>query len=164
MPRLFSSFWNVALAIVVTSCAVSSVAFASPGGAVSLEDRLRGAALVVVAAPTSVNARWQQNAFGDRLIVSRFTLHIEEAIKGNAEKDVLLDLEGGTLDGFTLRVSSLPMLAPGERAVFFLDPLTGGAHEPHLRGLGILKLDAQNMVKGTSLSLDEIRRVAASTK
>ena len=51
-----------------------------------------------------------------------------------------LDLEGGTLDGFTLRVSSLPTLVPGERAVFFLDGGNGGYHA-HLKGQGILKLD-----------------------
>jgi hypothetical protein len=61
-----------------------------------------------------------------------------------------------------LRVSSLPTLTPGERAVFFLDRMSDGTFQPHLRGQGILKLDDQNFVKGTSLSLDEIRRVAAS--
>jgi hypothetical protein len=53
-------------------------------------------------------------------------------------------------------------LTPGERAVFFLDRMSDGTFQPHLRGQGILKLDDQNFVKGTSLSLDEIRRVAAS--
>jgi hypothetical protein len=109
-----------------------------------------------------VSATWKENAFGDKLIVSRFTLHVEETLKGTPAADVALDLEGGTLDGFTLRVSSLPTLVPGERAVFFLDSVNGGAYQAHLRGQGILKLDDQDFVKGSSLSLDEIRRVAAS--
>ena len=157
MSRLITVF---ALAI----CFGGSVAFAAPGTNATLPDRIRGAQLVVVATPTKVDARWQQNAFGDRLIVSRFVVHVEEVLKGNATADVLLDLEGGTLDGFTLRVSSLPTLQPGERAVFFLDSTAGGAYQPHLRGQGILKLDAQGMVTGTSLSLDEIRRVSATVK
>jgi len=73
---------------------------------------------------------------------------------------VWLDLEGGTLGGLTLRVSSLPELKPGERAVFFLDSLTTGSHVPHGRGLGILKLDGTNHVQGSSLSLEDIRRSA----
>jgi hypothetical protein len=160
-----SSGWKIAVAVSATACfVVSSVAAAAQGNSVPLADRIRGAGVVVVATPTALNARWQQNAFGDRLIVSRFTLHVEEKLKGTPAADVLVDLEGGTLDGVTLQVSTLPELAPGERAVFFLDSVAGGAYEPHLRGQGILKLDAQNMVKGSSLSLDEIRRVAATTK
>jgi hypothetical protein len=70
-----------------------------------------------------------------------------------------LELEGGTLDGLTMRVSSLPSLQPGERAVFFLDPGSNGAHRPHRKSLGILKLDRENVVRGSSLHLEDIRRM-----
>lgn len=127
-----------------------------------LAERVQGAGVVVVATPVNVSATWRQNALGDRLIVSRFQLQVEETLKGARRNDAVVDLEGGTLDGFTLRVSSLPTLEPGERAVFFLDGQADGSFQPHLRGQGILKLDDQNFVKGSSLSLDEIRRVAAA--
>jgi hypothetical protein len=140
---------------------LGSIAGASEGRVAPLSERVTGAEVVVVATPSSVSASWKENAFGDKLIVSRFTLRVEETLKGTPAAAVALDLEGGTLDGFTLRVSSLPTLVPGERAVFFLD-VDGGAYHAHLRGQGILKLDDQNFVKGSSLSLDEIRRVAAS--
>jgi hypothetical protein len=123
----------------------------------SLDERIAGAARVVVATTRSVEARWEQNAHGDRLIVSRFLLEVSETLKGGSGKAVWLDLDGGTLDGLTLRVSSLPSLQPGERAVFFLEPGTGVAFQPHLRGQGILRLDEQDMVRGTSLPLSEIR-------
>lgn len=154
----------LAAGTLAVSFAAGSFVFASEGTAVPLADRIRGAGVVVVATPTTVSATWQENAYGDRLIVSHFALHVEETLKGTPAADVALDLEGGTLDGFTLRVSSLPTLEPGERAVFFLDSSPSGAFQPHLRGQGILKLDAQNVVKGSSLSLDEIRRVSASAK
>jgi len=141
---------------------LGSIAGASEGRVAPLSERVTGAGVVVVATPSSMSASWKENAFGDKLIVSRFTLHVEETLKGTPAADVALDLEGGTLDGFTLRVSSLPTLVPGERAVFFLDAVDGGAYHAHLQGQGILKLDDQNFVKGTSLSLDEIRRVAVS--
>jgi hypothetical protein len=54
-------------------------------------------------------------------------------------------------------VSDLPSLDVGERAVFFLDETASGGHRPHLRGLGILKLDDAGRVRGTNLTLDDIR-------
>jgi hypothetical protein len=150
------------LATAVFSFAMSSLAVASDGKPVPLSERIHGAGAVVVAKPTKVAASWRENAFGDRLIVSRFTLHVEETLKGTPAADLAFDVEGGTLDGFTLRVSTLPALALGERAVFMLDAAPGGSFQPHLRGQGVLKLDDQNFVKESSLTLNEIRRVAAS--
>jgi hypothetical protein len=71
-----------------------------------------------------------------------------------------MDLEGGTLDGFTLRVSDLPAIQPGERAVFFLDQNESGITTPHLRGQGILKLDDNNFVTGSGLRVEDIRNAA----
>ena len=150
-------------AALAASLAVSSLAAASEGRPVSVAERIQGAHTVVVATAASVNATWRENAFGDRLIVSRVVLHVEETLKGARTPTVSMDLEGGTLDGFTLRVSTLPVLAPGERAVFFLEEAGGGVYRSHLRGLGILKLDDQDQVKGSSLRLDDIRRVAATS-
>ena len=62
----------------------------------------------------------------------------------------------------TLHVSDQEPLAPGERAVFFLTRGPRGAFRPHLRGLGLLKLDSTNRIPGTSLTLDEIRRAVAA--
>lgn len=148
-------------AIAIAVCAASSIAFASDGHPVPLAERIQGAEVVVVATPSSVNASWRENTFGDRLIVSQYVLQVHETLKGRAAQAMSLDLDGGTLDGFTLRVSSLPTLVPGERAVFFLDR-GNGAYHAHLKGQGILKLDDQGVVRGSSLTLDEIRRVAAT--
>jgi hypothetical protein len=141
--------------------AASSFVFASDPRVVPLAERIQGTDVVVVATPSSVSASWRENAFGDRLIVSRYVLEVQETLKGMPAQAMSLDLEGGTLDGFTMRVSSLPSLAPGERAVFFLDG-GNGAYHAHLKGMGILKLDDQDVVRGSSLPLDEIRRVAAT--
>jgi hypothetical protein len=142
-------------------CGASSAAFASDSRPVPLAERIQGANVVVVATPTSVDASWRENALGDRLIVSRYVLQVQETLKGRPAQMISLDLEGGTLDGFTLRVSSSPTLVPGERAVFFLDAGNGPYHA-HLKGQGILTLDEQDVVRGSSLTLDEIRRVAAT--
>ena len=133
--------------------------FASSNRPVDIPERAQGARTIVVATAVTVTPGWHRNAFGDRLIVSRVALDVEETLKGSAGRLMTLELEGGTLDGLTMRVSSLPSLQPGERAVFFLDPGTNGAHRPHRKGLGILKLDHENVVRGSSLHLNDIRRM-----
>lgn len=136
-----------------------SVAGASQGRAVPLEERAQGASQVVVATVTSVTPRWDVNAYGDRLIISRLSLRVDETLKGAAAAAVSMDLEGGTLDGVTLRVSALPALELGERAVFFLDARAGGVYQPHLAGQGILELDDADFVRGSNLTLATVRSV-----
>jgi hypothetical protein len=142
--------------------AVPVVAAAQEGRPVTIEERARGAARIVVATVGETAARYERNDYGDELIVTRATLAVEEAIKGPGES-VAFALEGGTVNGITMRASSVPTLQKGERAVFFLEPGKSGEFRPHLHGQGILKLDSSNRVPGSSLTLDEIRRLAKSS-
>jgi hypothetical protein len=137
---------------------------ASNGRPVDIPERARGAARIVVAKAISVTPGWRRNSFGDELIVSEIALEVQETLKGAAANILFLDLEGGTLGDLTLHVSSLPDLKRGERAVFFLDELPTGSHVPHLKGLGILKLDSTDHVQGSSLRLEDIRRSTASVR
>jgi hypothetical protein len=150
---------GVCLASVLGAAALS----AAPEKVVTVKERVRGASAVVVARARTVAPEWRQNSHGDQLIVSRVELEVEETLKGTPSDVRWLELEGGTLDGVTLHVSDMPSMQSGERAVFFLD---GGptAHKPHLRGQGVLKLDGQNVVHGSSLRLDEVRRLANEVK
>jgi hypothetical protein len=136
---------------------------AAAGQPVPIPERARGAARVVVATVAETSARYERNEFGDELIVTYAHLRVEEAVKGSAGPATLA-LEGGTVDGVTMRVSSLPTLATGERAVFFLTPGRQGEFQPHLRGQGILKLDHNDRVRGSSLTLEEIRRLVGAGK
>ena len=104
-------------------------------------------------------SRYQENESGDQIIVTSARLAVSEIVKGPGGP-ATLEIEGGTVDGITMRVSSLPALSRGERAVFFLEPGRSGEFRPHLRGQGILKLDENDRVRGSSLSLDDIRRMA----
>jgi hypothetical protein len=146
---------------------VLAVALVAFGGTVkgadqrpaTIEERASGAERVVVASVEEVTAGYETNEFGDRLIVSHARLKVDEAIKGSAGA-ITLDYEGGTVDGITLHVSTLPVLQPGERAVFFVTRGKKGEFKPHLRGQGIVKLDEQDRVPNTSLTLADIRRMA----
>ena len=140
---------------------ISATGVMAQGTPVPIEERARGAARVVVASVGDTTSRHERNEFGDELIVTYANLAVEEALKGPSGP-LTFALEGGTVDGITMRVSSLPTLTKGERAVFFLTPGKSGEFRPHLRGQGILKLDASGRVPGTSLTLDEIRRLARS--
>jgi hypothetical protein len=150
-----------ALALLACLGTGAALTAASGGHIASLDERIQGSQKVVVASARSVNAGWRENTYGDRLIVSRVLLDVEETLKGPATSNAIwMELEGGTLDGFTLRVSDMPTLQPGERAVFFLDQDENGIATPHLRGQGVLKLDDENVVTGSSLHLANIRSAA----
>lgn len=127
------------------------------GQIATLEQRATGAERIVVATVRETRPEWRENDLGDRLIVSRIRLQVDEALKGSADATMWLEMEGGTLDGYTLRVSSLPLMQAGDRAVFFLDAASRGVYRPYLRGQGILFLDNHDVVRGTSLPLANIR-------
>jgi hypothetical protein len=152
-----TSRWAAMVAVLVAGT-VQCLAAAGQQPA-TIEERARGAERIVVASISDIRAAYESNAYGDELIVSHASLTLEEVIKGNSDKATVA-VVGGTVNGITLRVSSLPTLSPGERAVFFLNRGPNGEYLPHLNGQGILKLDATNHVKGSSLSVDDIRRMA----
>ena len=126
---------SVVVRLVAAVLFVVGLSGAAAAQNATLEFRAGGADRVVVATARAVTASWRENEHGDRIIVSRIQLDVDETLKGAQARTVVLDVDGGTLDGFTLRVSGLHMPEPGERAVFMLDPADSGVHTPHLRGL-----------------------------
>jgi len=129
---------------------------------VPLDERIKGSEQVIVARAERIDPTWTQNERGDRLIVSRVLLRVEETLKGTSESATWMEVEGGTLGGLTLHVSDLDDLEVGDRAVFMLDRPAAGLRKPHLRGQGILKLNDNNVVVGSNVRLDDVRRNAAS--
>jgi hypothetical protein len=126
--------------------------------ALSVAARARASSRVVVATAVNVTPSWQTSQYGDRLIVSRVTLQVEQMLKGTAANSVVMDVEGGTIGDLTLRVSSQTPVNVGDRAVFFLDQTATGIDVPHLKGQGVLKLTGNDEVQGLGLRLEDIRR------
>ena len=120
--------------------------------------RARGAGRIVVAFVADVRARFAANRFGDQLIVSTVVLDVAETLKGAAAGRLEVEIEGGTVGDLTLKVSDLPSLAAGERAVFFLETGNGGALLPHDRGRGILKLSQEDRVENSAVTLADLRQ------
>ena len=147
-------------AVLSLCLGVSAGPASAQGRVATLEQRFTGAERVVVAAASAVSAGWRQTVYGDRIIVTRVLLNVDETFKGAAAEQLWLEIEGGTVDGVTLEVSSVPLMHAGERAVFFLDAAEGNLHRPFLKGQGILKLDKDELVRGSTLHLNQIRSLS----
>ena len=146
---------------VAGAVAWSSRAVASGRSVGDIEQLMKGASKVVVATADAVEPQWKRNSFGDQLIVSQVHLKVEETLQGAADGDLSMEIEGGTLNGVTMVVSSQQGVAAGERGVFMLDESTSDStYVPHFKGLGILKLNRSNRVQGSGVSLDVIRGLA----
>jgi hypothetical protein len=156
---------NRVLLLVCLCCGLLAgdlAAGVNQGPPVPLAERARGAERVVVGRVASVAPLWQVNEFGDRLIVSVVRVIVSETLKGQPLPTLDVEVEGGTIGELTLHVSDQTTFSPGERAVFYLKRNARGTFVPHLRGEGLLKLDAANRVSGSSLTLEQIRREVAA--
>jgi hypothetical protein len=107
---------------------------------------------------SSVTAVWRDTDYGDRLIFSVLHVAVDETLKGAAQPSVDVEVEGGTIGSLTLRVSDLETFRPGDRAIFYLQHNRRGAWVPHLRGLGLQRVDAAGRVAGTTATLEQVRR------
>jgi hypothetical protein len=146
-------------AAVICAIATSTVILA--GQSPSVASRAKAARTVVLAEVEDVQPRFDQNRHGDRLIVSDVYVRVEEAWKGAQPSSVLIaTVEGGTVGELSLRVSDMPALKRGDRAVFFLDQTAPGRYAPHGRGHGVLKLTSDNRAEGTGLTLAQVRQAA----
>jgi hypothetical protein len=152
--------WTLTVCTVAVFIGVSAGTLSAQGRIATLEQRFDGAERVVVAEARTVAGGWRQNAYGDRIIVTRVLLTVDETFKGAAAEQLWLEVEGGTVDGITLEVSSVPLMHAGDRAVFFLDPAEGNMHRPFQKGQGILKLDKDELVRGSTLHLNQIRSLS----
>ena len=149
--------------VIVLSMTLMSLPYALGAQEVraDLPERVQGAAQIVVGVIIDIEPVLQESEFGDQLIVSHTTVEVQEVLKGPPNlTTVVLEVEGGSLGGRTLLVSDIEPVEVDERGVFFVSPGASGANVPHLRGQGILKLDAQNQVIGEPWSLGDIRAEA----
>jgi hypothetical protein len=121
-------------------------------------ERARNAEQVVVGHVSSVTAVWRDTDYGDRLIFSVLHVAVDETLKGAAQPSVDVEVEGGTIGSLTLRVSDLETFRPGDRAIFYLQHNRRGAWVPHLRGVGLQRVDAAGRVAGTTATLEQVRR------
>ena len=141
---------------VALVCVTASAVRADVGPPTDIAAHSRGAGTVVVARISTVHSTFATNRFGDQLIVSNAVLEVLETLKGAPQAVTTVTVEGGTVGDLTLKVSDMQELKEGDRAVFFLDP-DGDGNVPHGRGRGILTLDDGDRVKGSALTLEQVK-------
>ena len=146
--------------VILTSVGVLSASVGPPQG---IGDRAKKASRIVVAKVVKVESSFGTSEHGDQLIFSHVTVAVEETLKGPHADNMAVTLEGGTVGDVTLRVSDMPVLKQGERAVMFLDERFS-EHVPTDRGNGVLKLDRGNKVDGTTVTLDDVRDIVRGGK
>jgi hypothetical protein len=67
-----------------------------------------------------VSALTYRSADG-KLILTNYTISVEESLKGASGRTVILTTIGGRIGNTVLHVSGMPVLQPGEKAVLFLE-------------------------------------------
>ena len=133
---------RVGLLLMVVAPLGAGTSFAQSPAA-RLAHAMHDADQVVVGEVEAVQPSWQTNSHGDQLIVSRAWIHADETLKSDArEGNLSFEIEGGTIDGLTLRVSDLPELKHGDKAVFLLKRNAKGTLVPHLREQAFYRRDA----------------------
>jgi hypothetical protein len=147
------------LALAVLASAVHASADPPPDRA-EIARRLRHSHRAVVANIVDATPRFERTPHGDVLIVSELFLQVTEVLKGPDAATIRLDVEGGTIGDVTLRVSDLPVVTRGQRAVFLLRDRPEGGLGLSERGAGLLPLAADGNVAGTAVSLGEVRHMA----
>ena len=154
--------------VPVAICAATLFAQAPAQSAVEARSdvaaRARGAARVVVGAVEDMHPRFDVNEYGDRLIITRATLRVEETLKGSHTDLVDIDVEGGTIGDLTLKVSDLPAFHRGDRGVFFLESSTTGAPRLHGRRLGLVRLDEADRALASTITLADIRAAVRAAR
>lgn len=148
--------------IVAAVAVVSNVAEAGPAE-IALQQQLKTAAVTVVGQVVETRAVRSQNAAGDDIIITRAMVRVTETLRGPRVAWLPLELEGGTLNGVTLKVSDVPQVQEGDRAVFLADR-QGEGFVLHGRGAGVLALNAADGIEGTNLHLDDVRRLARAVR
>ena len=114
MKKIFTGF---ALLFLISVCS-----FATTVQRLSLDDMVKKAQSIVHGRVRSANTHWSADG---RLILTTYTLDVEETIKGRAEKTLEITIVGGTVGNLGLFVSGMPSFDTGEEAVVFVETSAG---------------------------------------
>jgi hypothetical protein len=107
---------------LITSCAliflICTSSFATTVVRLSLDDMIRKAQSIVHGRVRSRTTHWSSNG---KLILTTYTMDVQETIKGPASQSVELTAIGGKIGALTLYVSGMPSFETGEEAVVFIE-------------------------------------------
>lgn len=109
---------NPRLALAVAfALAVPFAAEGSVSRSVKFEEKVDGAAAIVVGRCVKTESRWDAQK---RFIVTYSTFEVEKTMKGRADSTVTVVTPGGEVDGIRQETIGAPSFAPGDENVLFV--------------------------------------------
>ena len=96
------------------------------------------------------------NAKGDEFVLSDVTVTVDEEIKGDSPREVVIRTLGGSLNGLRYIYSFAPDLAVGQKTLLFLSE-RGNIIYPSQFKWGQYTLTDENLIKNTQLTLDAVK-------
>lgn len=111
-----------------------------------LEELAKRANAIVVGTVTGARTYWSA---GGKLILTEYTIEVDETVKGNSGRTISVTTIGGRIGDIELHVSGMPSFQKGENAVVFVE--TSGAYQTVL-GLEQGKFTLTNGEIGNSVS------------
>jgi hypothetical protein len=88
----------------------------------TLDDLVQKAQSIIHGKVRTVRTHWSTDG---KIILTTYTIDIEETIKGNSAKSLEVTTIGGKIGDLTLYVSGMPAFDAGESAVVFLERSAG---------------------------------------
>ena len=117
---------------------LTTFSYATSVERLALDDLVKKADKIVVGRVSSSRTYWSDNG---KLILTNYTIEVDENIKGQPSRTVELTTIGGRIGTLELHVSGMPSFEKGENAVIFAEQ--SGAYETVV-GLGQGKFTVTN--------------------
>lgn len=101
---------------------MATSAYATTVQRLGLEDLVKRAHTIVVGKVTNSRTYWTPDR---KLILTNYTIQIDESMKGATSKTLEVTTIGGKVGDVELHVSGMPSFQPGESAVVFIEQSAG---------------------------------------
>jgi hypothetical protein len=125
---------NALILILLTT----TLSYATTVQRLGLEDLVKKAHTIIVGKVGNSRTYWSADK---KLILTNYTIQVDESIKGRVSRSVEVTTIGGKIGDLELMVSGMPSFVAGENAVVFIE--TSGAYEIVV-GLGQGKFTVTN--------------------
>lgn len=112
--------------IVLLAAILAAPAFATTVTKLDLEQLVQRADLIVQGQVQSVYCQWDEDR---RLVFTYIAVRVDEPLKGEGRRTVLIRQLGGTVGTIQMSVAGVPQFKPGQMAVVFLKSQDDGAFQ-----------------------------------
>jgi hypothetical protein len=156
---------QISLPALLLALTLGGTAHAGQFLPLTVQRRIDQSDLVVHGTVRHLDARMETNVLGDRYIVTRATVEVQDVVKGSHfPQFVEVDMIGGTINKGssserTMQSSALPVLPQeNEEVVLMVNQRPDGVGQLNLRGQGYFKVNSStHQVGATKYSVDDLK-------